>query len=400
MQTRLKIILILSIFVLAGPSVPVVQSATISVPDTAPTIKAAMIKAKAGDIILVACGTYYEHDILVKPGISLWSGTLQPSCVTIDSESKGRGLIFANADSTTSIVGITIMQGLANPEDQRGQGGGILCLNSKPKLSNCIIKYNRAEIGAGIYADEHSELDLTNCRLESNIATYTGGGIAFLGKRVNISESHFLDNMAISGGGLLIQNALSAHISNSHIIENIAGNSGGGILLMETDCFINGTIFSGNVGGLGGGGLAAFTSNPKLSRCTFYDNNSEKKGCAVACADSEVEINDSQLTFHPGPIMCAAGSTPLLSGCNIFGNTGGDWSGPLENQAYKRYNISAPPLYCGAESGDFHLSSSSASLPNNNPAGNKNIIGAYGIGCSLVAANETKFNRLADGGSF
>lgn len=397
-QTRIRILFILGIFLISALGNTALMGKTLSVPETSPNIKAAMEQAKAGDIILVSCGTYFEHDIIVKPGVSLWSGTLQPSCVTIDAQGKGRGLVFANADSTTSIVGFTIIGGLANPEDHWGQGGGILCVKSNPRISNCIIKSNHAKIGGGIFAGKDSQLNLNNCRIEKNTASDSGGGLAFHGENGIINNCHFQSNYAMSGAGIAIKDATSLQIMDSLLLQNIAGNSGGGILLVGASCEVESTVFSGNVGGLGGGGLAAFNSNPRLSRCTFYGNNSEKEGCALACADSEVEIINSQLTFHPGPLLCSNGSVPLFSGCNLYGNSGGDWSSPLAGQAYKRHNISAPPLFCGAENGDFHLSSNSTCLPDNNPAGNRNIIGAYGIGCSMVAGTETKNNQLADGG--
>jgi hypothetical protein len=398
LNKRNQLPVFLFIFVMASFGISTVMGATLSVPETAPTIKEAMDLAKSGDIILVSCGTYFENDILVKPGVSLWSGTLQPSCVTIDAGGKGRGLIFDQADSTTSVVGFTITGGKANPEDYFGQGGGILCLNSYPKISNCIIQSNTAEIGGGIYADEYSRLNLNNCQIKNNLATLSGGGLAFYGKSGSIDDCTFEANYALSGAGLVLRNTISMALNDSRFIQNIAGNSGGGVLLIGSICTIEATIFSENVGGITGGGIVAFDSTPTLSYCTFYGNDSEKDGCAFACADSKIEINDSQLTFHPGPIMCKAGSLPLLSGCNIYGNRGGDWTGPLADQAYKRRNISEDPLFCGPESGNFQLSSASASLPDNNPAGNKNIIGAFGIGCSMVVQTESPLNSLADGG--
>jgi len=372
--------------------------AALSVPETTPSIKEAMVLAKPGDIILVSCGTYLEHDIVVKPGVSLWSGTLQPSCVTIDAGGLGRGLVFDNADSTTSVVGFTIIGGVANPEDHLGQGGGILCLNSHPKISNCIVESNVAKFGGGIFADQYSRLNLENCRIRNNHASHSGGGVAFRGTRGLVAGCYFEENQALTGAGISLKNSTSVEISGSFFLKNVAGNSGGGVLLQDSFCSVKASVFSGNVGGLAGGGIAVFGSNPQLSHCTFYGNDSEKEGCALACSDSKVDIMDSQLTFHPGPLVCQAGSTPELSGCNIYGNEGGDWSGLLADQAYKRRNISEDPRFCGPENGDFHLSSTSASLPDNNPAGNKKIIGALGIGCSLVTKNHTPANRLANGG--
>ena len=54
---------------LAGPAAAV----TIHVPTDQPTIQAGIDAADPGDTVLIACGTYWAHDLRMRPGIVLRS---------------------------------------------------------------------------------------------------------------------------------------------------------------------------------------------------------------------------------------------------------------------------------------------------------------------------------------
>jgi len=63
---------------------------TIHVPGDIPTIQAGLQAAVAGDTVLVAAGTYYEHDLTMNPsGIILRGETGLPEDVIIDAQGLG-----------------------------------------------------------------------------------------------------------------------------------------------------------------------------------------------------------------------------------------------------------------------------------------------------------------------
>lgn len=66
------------------------QARTWRVPVDAPTIEAALDSALAGDVVQAACGIYREHDLALKPGVTLRSEAGRPDCVVIDGQGLGR----------------------------------------------------------------------------------------------------------------------------------------------------------------------------------------------------------------------------------------------------------------------------------------------------------------------
>jgi len=382
-------ILLALFFVMAGA--PRVAGGTLSVPGSAPTIKGAMLKAKPGDIILVSCGTYNEHDIHIKSGVALWSGTLQPDCVTIDAGGRGRALIFADADTNTAVVGLTLTGARVRASDADGTGGAILCRNSSPRISNCVIRNNEAHAGGGLYADAASAPVVENCLFQHNTAMTYGGAVAWECAEGVIRACSLKQNVALHGGGLASLDGAHARVAGSVIVGNEAGNSGGGVYFRRSSGLVTGTVLAHNAGGLGGGAVACVESSPTLDRCTVFANIVEFTGAAVACIASTPQLFNCILANHPSAVVVTDQEMPTLTGCNLFGNAGGDWSGLLASQRNQRRNLSADPRFCAPEYGNFYLNGDSDCLPANNPSGNDSIIGAHGAGC----AGETGIEQSA-----
>ena len=106
------IVCCIAVLIVASPTLAGTWYIAPSGSGDAPTIQAGIDSAVAGDTVLVASGTYYEHDVKLKSGIVLSSETGEADCVVIDAEWMGNALFFHMVGSTTIIKGLTLTHGV------------------------------------------------------------------------------------------------------------------------------------------------------------------------------------------------------------------------------------------------------------------------------------------------
>ena len=68
-----------------------------------------------------------------------------------------------------------------------------------------------------------------------------------------------------------------------------------------------------------------------------------------------------------------------ISCCDVFENTGGNYSHIIGDQTGINNNISEDPLFCDAPAGDMTIDADSPCAPANSPCGQ--LIGARGVDC-------------------
>jgi hypothetical protein len=104
----------------------------------------------------------------------------------------------------------------------------------------------------------------------------------------------------------------------------------------------------------------------------------------ASCQGASVVMASSLAAFNTGGGVLAdmTGAVFSLSCSDLFGNAGGDWTGPIAGLLGTDGNISADPLFCDAGLEDFSLDSLSPCL---NWSGCEQI-GAFGHGCGVGAA--------------
>jgi hypothetical protein len=398
------------------------HAVTIHVPGDQPTIQAGIDAASSGDTVVVACGTYYEHDIIMKSGVYLTSETGLPDCVTIDAQQAGRVFYCEEVGDQTTFRGLTIANGLADGSDVDGCGGGICCINSQPSFTHLSFVGNEAtgsavDLGGGGLFLYDCSPTVTHCSFDGNIAG-RGAGVHCVGSyRPVFTNCSFTDNAAPytngEGAGIFIYYTYVPVLTDCVFTGNYASNTGGGYSgvyhssTIMTDC-----VFIGNSAAMSGGGARFYSSVPEVTGCAFI-NNSAPDGAAIHCdygvnvpitrgtfsgnssggqgatlscyRNSHPVIDQTIMSFSPDaegqPVYCDGICTVTLTCCDVYGNAGGDWVGCIADQSGINGNISQDPLFCGDLNTDepFAIDADSPCAPQNNPG--CGLIGYWGVGC-------------------
>lgn len=354
------------------------RAATLAVPEDHATIGDALRAASAGDFVLVGCGTYRERNLRIKEGVSLWSATLQPDCVIIDAEGRGRVLMFDTCDTTTAVVGLTLRGGLT-----ANDGGAILCRDAAPRIARCRIEASEASRGGGVAVLGNRGPIIEDCVVVDNAATAAGGGIFWsAGGSSRISRTTITGNTAPTGGGLALIDPGDLLLEHVGILENEAGSLGGGIWVTDGGLELRESVLARNAGGLGGSALASQDARPRLLGCTVADNVADTGGPALMLRGGSLLAERVLLAFNsPAAIGGDHTSVLDLSHCNIHGHTDGDWTQAAAALGGRRWNFSADPLFCDHDGGDYTLQAGSPCLPAGRPGAAGVLVGAAGPGC-------------------
>jgi predicted outer membrane repeat protein len=320
-----------------------------------PTIAAGLDSAAAGDTVLVACGTYLEHDLLLDVDAVLRGETGRADCVTVDAQRLGRGLLCVGIGPAAAVEGITFANGLVTgtcPDDPGTgsycMGGGMLCLGASPRVTGCVI--------AGNESDDN------------------GGGAAAIASSPAFTDCEFRDNVSWVGAGLL------------------TGFPPGAVTL--TRC-----VFRGNAAAADGGAIYAFGTALTLTECTLSGNSAGECGGGVFWISADaLTVDRTIIAFSGGGAAVACGigaSVPSFTCSDLYGNAGGDWTGCIAAAAGLAGNLSADPRFCA---GEVTLDESS---PCAGGAGGCGRIGARDVACRAVGVEAglapTSWGRLKVG---
>lgn len=417
-----------------------------------PTIQEAINNSYDGWIIELGDGVFTgvgnREIVMGGRALTVRSRNDNPEACIIDCESAARGFNiyeFEGLDCDVIIRGITVRNGYV---DTDYVGGGIAISYSEPTIINCRFIDNYAVGDGGGVACNYCSPTITDCVFIGNEAGQLGGGLFFSetipygAKPADISGCEFVNNVSLSGGGLLLKK--SSGVVADCLFSGNSADYGGGIRGVENGDFVfSDCVFTGNTANSVGGGLhyngqaleaidCNITKNRAVSlhgggfyctafRCDMIDcsitgNRAAYNGggCYVNCdtlcisgstiaadtagtgntggldlqSSAHVFLENTLVAFNEG-LGIAGGSAVSCSCLDIYGNTGGDWTGALSGQLGTNGNISEDPQFCDMTADLYTISDESPCAPLANPA--CGLIGADSVGCleAQFAANPT-----------
>ena len=319
-----------------------------------PSIQDAINCASVGDTVLMAAGTYYEHDIQMKNGITLRS-IEGPESTVIDADSLGRVIRCIQVDSPSLLEGITFSRGLE--DDGAGVhcssssvgfkdcyfvencgnhwGGGVYISGSTPYFDSCRFFGNVANGGSGrggaVWGDM-TNASFTNCVFDSNSSTEWGGAIYITdSSSPDIYDCVFSRNSAgLRGGGLYFQETGTPDIRRTDWVENSAGGRGGAIYNRGSAPTLDSCYFFSNNADTCGGAMACTPgATSSVTNCAFLSNSATEDGGAVYCLYSDPDFSNCRFDSNStdddgGAVFCSGLSTPTFRYCSFIDNSAGD----------------------------------------------------------------------------
>lgn len=406
-----------------GPALAIATIYEVS-PDGAgdfPTIQTALDAAAPGDIIELAPGTFVgdgnrDLDFMGKE-VAIRSATGDPAACVIDCGGSvtepHRGFWFHSGElATTTLSGVSVVHGYALYEPY---GGAILCEEgSSPTITSCIFSDND---GSAVACASGASPRIVGCAFVRNHGP-EGGGTNCNSSSPVFDSCTFRENSAEWSGGAIHGHASVTAFNGCDFVANTALMSGAAHLIFGGEYEFTDCRFLGNSAEEYGAVLVFFCT-ARLTRCTFATNSATRSGAAISSGkmsytyiqgctfhgnaapggtlflgERESTLDNCIIAFGTeGPAMGNYGPTTLRC-CDIYGNAGGDWVGYIAPQYGVEGNISADPLFCDPENGDFELRNDSPCAPYSPANPDCDLVGAWPVGCGSTATTITTWGYL------
>lgn len=292
------------------------DATVILVPETAPSIKAAVDMAASGDEIIVGSNTWSgadNRDIHLQ-GKQLWiRSAAGPEGCIIDPGRLGRGFILDGGESAGTVIeGIT--------------------------FKNCRA-LGFYQIGGAIRIAATSSLSVKDCVFDSNLTDLNGrgGAIANAGT-LSVTDSSFLKNTAyyFGGRGGAIYNTGVLTVGLCHFDQNVGNEALGGAISNDADATIVDSTFNDNTG-QAGGALSSTSGTITVSGCSFVSNGNGATygGGAVSISTGTASFTDclfdgnvtATISGGGGAVTVLGAASVSLQRCGVYACVAGSNGG-------------------------------------------------------------------------
>jgi predicted outer membrane repeat protein len=226
---------------------------------------------------------------------------------------------------------------------------------------------------------------MTDCVISNNVS---GGGVGGAGVFVSayvsaavltrcVFSGNYVDHGHGGGARLSSTSMNPTTLTDCVFLDNSADEEGGGLCVSGPSAVLAGCVFCGNSTSDEGGGLFC-TDSISLVNCTFYGNSALSGGAAIGVwGGGTLTIDNTLIAFNgTGTTVYGTSCNAVLSCCDVYGNTGGDYVACIAGQNGVRGNFSLDPQFCDAAGGNLSLETDSPCLVDS-----CGQVGAYGGGC-------------------
>jgi predicted outer membrane repeat protein len=162
---------------------------------------------------------------------------------------------------------------------------------------------------------------------------------------------------------------------------------GGGIKCSgATAMLLKNCVFHNNSAGQGGAIYGAYEAAIEIDSCTIAYNWCTNNGAGVYFSGSFTAAN-TIFAFNSGAdvIECGFSEQVQVTCCDLYGNPGGQWTGPVAGLEGIDGNFTADPVFCNGIEADLSLAAISPCLE----VAGCGRIGALGEGCAGPADHQT-----------
>ena len=380
----------------AGPA----AAALLGVPEGHETIAAALAAASYGDTVSLADGNYFEHDLVLPPGVALIGRSGIRDAVVIDALGAGRVLWGEELNEANLLESLTLRGGYL----YSGYGCGAY-LDGAVSLRNLVVEDNSSIGGRGIGVYAFLPSLIEDCVLRNNRSSSEGslgGGLAVhprWGGNCTLRRVDFIGNEAASGAAIYVWASSQIFIDSIRVLQNLGLSA---IMLYNGEAsgasptfLLENSLIAGN----SGTGISANASGT-IRNCTIADCRSGIVSAGNSASDCYVLIENCIVTGSYDP-NGFGGITSWYNGqqgypdvycSDVYKNLPTNYSGMFD-QTGLNGNISVDPRFCtGAGPEEYPLRKDSPCAPANNTCGV--LIGAFPVGCEATATEETSWSRI------